>query len=447
MKIQKLTTITLLIAFFSLSLLPFIPLLSYDYHNHQRILQIALLLGLSFIFAINLYIQKNVIYLEKENINITVLLLIFIFIGITSSIFSDEIIFSLFYTFHIFLLVIALSLISSLNDKSSALILIYALVIAHTGLFLVCLLNIIFTLFEQQPLNPYIIYSGFINIRFFNQVQVFVLPFLILLLKFKDIQRVVFFVLFLNLLLIFIGQARGALLSFLVISLLALILKSALKKQIFTGLICLTLSLIAFYSLNSLNPGGADITRTSTSGRIDLWLTTLNNFTFKHIFIGNGPGIFEMSLGSSAPFSHPHNSIVETLNEWGGIALICLSTAVYLTIKKAAYHIKRYQKDIITESLFYSFLIGITYSFCSGVHVMPVSQTLLFIIWGLLLARVRKRDKVTVSINNYWKIIITIILIIGWCFYLNKAIHIYNSIDPDKGYIYGPRFWSVGQRI
>ena len=447
MKTQKLTTITLLIAFLSLSLLPFTPLLSYDYHNHQRILQIVLLLSLSFIFTMSLYIQKSVKYLEADKINITISFLIFIFLGVIASIFSDEITFSLFYTFHIFLLILALDLISSLNDKNSTQLLIYALVIAHTGLVLICLLNIIFTLFEQQPLNPYIIYSGFINIRFFNQVQVFVLPFLILLLKFKNIQRIVFFVLFLNFLLILIGQARGALLSFLAISLLALMLKSTLKKQVFAGLVCLVLSIVAFYGLDSLNQSGTDITRTSTSGRIDLWLTTLSNLTLKNIFIGNGPGIFEMPLGNSAPLSHPHNSLIEVLNEWGFIALISFLAAIIFTIKQALSHIKKYKKDIITESILYSFLIGITYSLFSGVHVMPVSQTLLFIMWGLLLGRVTKQGQKGRYILGYKiKFIITLFLIIAWYFYIQEAIEIYNNINPDNGYIYGPRFWSIGQR-
>lgn len=355
--------------------------------------------------------------------------------------------FSLLYTFHISSLILTMYYVSTINDKRSILFIIYALLIAHTSLILICLLNIIFTLSEQQPLNPYIIYSGFINIRFFNQVQVFILPFLVLLLKFKSIQRIVFIILFLNLLLIFIGQARGALLSFLAISIFALALKTTLKKQVLIGLVCLALSCITFYALDSLNKGGAEILRTSSSGRIDLWFNTLSNLSLKHLFIGNGPGVFEMSLGSSAPFSHPHNSVIEILNEWGLIALICILTVVFTTFRKAITHLKQHKKDIITESLFYSFAIGITYSLFSGVHVMPVSQTLLFIMWGLLLGRVDKKRGQSISINKDLKALVTILFVFAWYLYLQKAISIYNNIDPDKGYIYGPRFWSVGQRF
>ncbi|MBB1345974.1 O-antigen ligase [Pseudoalteromonas sp. SG45-2] len=447
MNIVNIIKPSLISLFFLCALIPLIPIFSYDYHNHQRIIQIAFLLSISLLVLTAFLGNKKPTFKLSLNKKSSVLYLIFIFFGCLSALMSVEQSFSLLYTFHISLLIFTMYYVSTINNKKPILFIVYALLITHTSLILICLLNIIFTLSEQQPLNPYIIYSGFINIRFFNQVQVFILPFLVLLLKFKSIQRIVFIILFLNLLLIFIGQARGALLSFLAFSIFALTLKTTLKKQVLIGLACFVLSSIAFYALDSLNKGGAEILRTSTSGRIDLWLNTLSNLSLKHLFIGNGPGVFEMSLGSSAPFSHPHNSLIEILNEWGLIALICILTVVFTTFRKAITHLKQHKKDIITESLFYSFAIGITYSLFSGVHVMPVSQTLLFIMWGLLLGRVDKKRGQSISINKDLKALVTILFVFAWYLYLQKAISIYNNIDPDKGYIYGPRFWSVGQRF
>lgn len=433
--------------FFLCTLIPLIPIISYDYHNHQRIIQIAFLLITSLLVLTAFLGNKKPAFKLSLNKVSSELYFIFIFSGCLSALISTEQSFSLLYTFHISLLTLTMYYVSTINDKKSILFIIYALLITHTSLILICLLNIIFTLSEQQPLNPYIIYSGFINIRFFNQVQVFILPFLVLLLKLKSIQRIVFIILFLNLLLIFIGQARGALLSFLAFSIFALVLKTTLKKQVLTGLICLLLSWFVFYILDSLNNSNLDVLRTSSSGRVDIWLTTLQDLSLKHFFIGNGPGVFEISLGNSAPFSHPHNSLIEILNEWGLIALLSIVSVIFITFKQAIIHLKKHKKDIITESLFYSFTIGITYSLFSGVHVMPASQTLLFIMWGLLLGRVNKNKQLTFSINKWIKLSITILFIIAWYFYLQKAIDIYNNIDPDKGYIFGPRFWSIGQRF
>ena len=447
MNIVNIIKPTLISLFFLCTLIPLIPIISYDYHNHQRIIQIAFLLSMSLIGLTSFIGNKEPTFKLALNKKNGMLFSVFIFCGYLSALMSMEQSFSLLYTFHISLLILTMCYVGTINNKKSILFIIYALLITHTSLILICLLNITFTLSEQQPLNPYIIYSGFINIRFFNQVQVFILPFLVLLLKFKSIQRIVFIILFLNLLLIFIGQARGALLSFLAFSIFALALKTTLKKQVLLGLACFILSCIAFYALDSLNRGGAEILRTSSSGRIDLWFNTLSSLSLKHLFIGNGPGVFEMSLGSSAPFSHPHNSLIEILNEWGLITLICILTAVFTTFKKAITHLKKHKKDIITESLFYSFAIGITYSLFSGVHVMPVSQTLLFIMWGLLLGRINKKRDQSISINKYLKALVATLFIFTWYLYLQKAISIYNNIDPDKGYIYGPRFWSVGQRF
>lgn len=438
---------SLISLFFLCTLIPLIPITSYDYHNHQRIIQIAFLLIISLLVLTPFLGNKKPTFKLSLNKKSSVLYLIFIFSGCLSALMSMEQSFSLLYTFHISLLILTMYYVNTINDKRSIVFIIYALLITHTSLILICLLNIIFTLSEQLPLNPYVIYSGFINIRFFNQVQVFVLPFLVLLLKFKNIQRIVFIILFLNLLLIFIGQARGALLSFLAFSIFALVLKTTLKKQVLTGLICLLLSWFVFYILDSLNNSNLDVLRTSSSGRVDIWLTTLQDLSLKHFFIGNGPGVFEISLGNSAPFSHPHNSLIEILNEWGLIALLSIVSVIFITFKQAIIHLKKHKKDIITESLFYSFTIGITYSLFSGVHVMPVSQTLLFIMWGLLLGRVNKNKQLTFSINKWIKLSITILFIIAWYFYLQKAIDIYNNIDPDKGYIFGPRFWSIGQRF
>jgi len=447
MNIVNIIKSSLICFFFLCTLIPLIPITSYDYHNHQRIIQIALLLCINLLILTTFLGNKKPTFKLALNKKNGILFSVFIFCGCLSALMSAEQSFSQLYTFHIGLLILTMCYVSTINNKKSIFFIIYTLLITHTSLILICLLNIIFTLSELQPLNPHIIYSGFINIRFFNQVQVFILPFLVLLLKFKSIQRIVFIVLFLNLLLIFIGQARGALLSFLVFSIFALALKTTLKKQVLIGLACFTLSCIAFYALDSLNRGGAEILRTSTSGRIDLWFNTLSGLSLKHLFIGNGPGVFEMSLGSSAPFSHPHNSLVEILNEWGLIALICILTVVFTTFKKAIAHLRNHKKDIITESLFYSFAIGITYSLFSGVHVMPVSQTLLFIMWGLLLGRINKKRGLNISINKYLKTLVAILFIFAWYLYLQKAISIYDNIDPDKGFIYGPRFWSVGQRF
>lgn len=424
---------------------PLIPIFSYDYHNHQRIWQVVLLAAVCIILVIKL---SNTISsfktIPKQYLALIIALLT---TGMLSSLFSSEVTFSLFYTFHIVLLTLLLFYCTRLSSKKSILLFIYSLVIAHTALVLICFLNIIFTLYETKPLNPFVIYSGFINIRFFNQVQVFILPLLVFLIKHKKITRIVAFILIINLLLMFIGQARGAFLAFICVMLIAYFLTPSLKKQIKTSFICIVLSGVLFVFLSQLEGATHSEIKTTSSGRVDIWLSVLSNLNYSHLIIGNGPGIFEISINNRSPFSHPHNSLVEALNEWGATATFCLLMAITTTLKTAYLHIKKYRNDIITEVLTYSFLTGILYSLLSGVHVMPVSQTLLFITWGFLIARTNKKKQVHMKVNRFTKLIISLILFIAWLGYLYTAITIYSNIDPNDGYTSGPRFWSIGQRL
>lgn len=444
-KLSQLINLLPILFFLLLALTPLVPIFSYDYHNHQRIWQIVLLATISFILIIKLN-RKAIVFREFPK-QYLALLITLLATGIASAICSTEIAFSLFYTFHIILLTLLLFYCSQFSSKKSILLFIYAFVIAHTALVLICFLNIVFSLYETKPLNPFVIYSGFINIRFFNQVQVFILPLLIFLLKYKKITRVVAFILIINLLLIFIGQARGAFLAFICTLIVGYFLTSTLNRQFKISFLCLVISGALFIGLSQLGGATHSEVRATTSGRIDIWLNTLSNLDYSHILLGNGPGIYEHSINNRAPFSHPHNSLVEVLNEWGLVATLCLITLVSATLKSAYTHLSKYKKDVITECLAYSFFIGVAYSLLSGVHVMPVSQTLLFTIWGFLIARINKRKNIYVTANLTTKTIIGSILLVAWLGYISIAIEVYSNIDPDKGYTHGPRFWSVGQRL
>lgn len=299
-------------------------------------------------------------------------------------------------------------------------------------------------MYEQQPLNATVIYSGFNNIRFFNQVQVFVLPFLVFLLSYQKIQRVVFFILILNLLLMFIGGARGALLSLIFISIVSFYFTPQLRKNILKGFLCLLLSYLAYITLEYIvSPEYTASMRTSSSGRVRMWLEILADFSFQNIFFGHGPGIYDITFN---PAKHPHNSFFEILNEWGATALITFIGVVYFTYKATTHYIKSHRNDKVTITLAYSLSCAAMYSLFSGVHVMPIPQTLLIIFWGALLGRVYRPTVTIIKINNVVKLVLFLIFMITWAFYLYSALTLYNAIDPAQGYTPAPRFWSIGQR-
>ena len=145
--------------------------------------------------------------------------------------------------------------------------------------------------------------------------------------------------------------------------------------------------------------------------------------------------------------SHPHSSVIEIINEWGFLAFIFLSSAIYITIKNAVFYLTINKEDAISKALLYSLFSGLLYSLLSGVHVMPVSQTLLYIIWGLLIARTSRNVKVLLTFKKCKLIIFAIIFAAVWYFYGWVALETYQKMNPDTGYIFGPRFWSIAHRL
>ncbi|MGY8878744.1 MAG: O-antigen ligase family protein, partial [Pseudoalteromonas sp.] len=127
-----------LISFFFLcALIPLIPIVSYDYHNHQRIIQIAFLLITSLLVLTAFLGNKKPTFKLSLNKKSSVLYLIFIFFGCLSTLMSVEQSFSLLYTFHISLLIFTMYYVSTINNKKPILFIVYALLITHTSLILI----------------------------------------------------------------------------------------------------------------------------------------------------------------------------------------------------------------------------------------------------------------------------------------------------------------------
>ena len=429
--------------YFSLTLLPFVPVLSFDYHNHQRSLQIILLFLTSILFLIKIIKNKQLLFPPPIN----KLVYLFIVMGLISSAFSNEATFSFFYVLHFVLLFFLLFIVFNEESEKRSLYFLASLITIHGILVLVCFLNVIFSIVDQVKPSPFVIYQNFINIRFFNQIQIFIIPLLIYFLKYRDIRRVVYFFLTLNFLLIFIGHARGALLTFTFIFLLTQLFDKHQRKNYQITLGCLFVGLLLYYFLTILFSSGEIPVNTSSSGRLFIWQKVISEFTWQQLFIGNGPGVFQASLPGKPPMSHPHSSVIEIINEWGFLAFIFLSSAIYITIKNAVFYLTVNKEDAISKALLYSLFSGLLYSLLSGVHVMPVSQALLYIIWGLLIARTSRKVKVLLTFKKCKLIIFAIIFAAVWYFYGWVALETYQKMNPDTGYIFGPRFWSIAHRL
>jgi hypothetical protein len=97
---------------------------------------------------------------------------------------------------------------------------------------------------------------------------------------------------------------------------------------------CAVAGLLAALALNSLVPLGqglGKLARFGLSGRIEIWIKTLEHFRLRPWFgwgEGQVPGVFR---GEPVIFGQPHNVVIQVLHAWGvaGV-LLCLSLAAWV---------------------------------------------------------------------------------------------------------------------
>lgn len=126
------------------------------------------------------------------------------------------------------------------------------------------------------------------------------------------------------------------------------------------------LSLYVIYHQILPNPIGSDLARTSSSGRLDLWLKALNIW-FEHPILGVGGNHFLLQQPYTV-IAHPHNIWLKFLSEWGISAFILTGLIIALCI-----NIKQKTPQIPPLLLAGTIAILIN-SMLSGSLLYPVSQ-------------------------------------------------------------------------
>lgn len=432
--------------FLTFSIFPFIPLLSYRIYDHQRLVQVGFVCISCLLFLYSMIFSKcppSFRFLKNDVLLISILLSF----GFLSAVLSRQPIDSFMYWVHCLFLFMLLAMATNLYRADQLKIILVSLVAIHSCVVLLSLLNLIFALAEGNPLLADDIYYGFENIRFFNQVQVFVLPLLLLSLGIVKVKNIILFLLFVNLLLIFIGSARGAMIAWLSILVAIFFINKSLRSLVWHGVIITAVSGVMFFIIRAcLGDGSGLIIKTHTSGRAEMWLATIENLQFSHLLFGDGPGIFAYRVNSTV-FSHPHNSGIEIINEWGLIAFLLFLYLVVSTLGRGVRYMVKHPEDTLTITVLYSWLSGVAYSLFSGVIVMPIPQTLLFIFWGVLLGRVYQRDVCAMMPNlalskQLLAPIIAAVLVI----YLCMTYISYSKLNYLEPSFQGPRFWASGER-
>jgi O-antigen ligase len=120
---------------------------------------------------------------------------------------------------------------------------------------------------------------------------------------------------------------------------------------------------------------------TSLSFRDQLWLRSLQ-LTREDPLLGAGPMRFATDPHQVA--AHPHNWFLQIAAEWGLPAMIMTVVLVVLFCLRAL-SAGTMNRSIVQGAPAFALLVFLSYGLIDGIHVMPVSQTLGFLITGVAL--------------------------------------------------------------
>ncbi|WP_414932779.1 O-antigen ligase domain-containing protein [Vibrio europaeus] len=287
---------------------------------------------------------------------------------------------------------------------------------------------------------------GFVNPRFLNHMQVWsVLPVAyIAVIGMQRQHKTVLPRLILALIFAtsFATDARGALLSMSMGFALLMTLDvsrrrhwwTLLWQSLITGFLVKYALLAPFpqYVFGDTSLLAPEI-RTTSSGRLELWLALLANVNW----LGHGGDKYACE---GLAVAGPHNSFLNVLYHWGIAAFSAYSLLIALLLNK----LKRiHHKATLVVGV--SVLVGIGYSMLSGVLVTPLSQLLavcnLAMLWGLLCRNSGgKKHTIKTKKLSHLLIVASCILTIALVSYrvLLRVEH-YPTLDQET--VYKPQFW------
>lgn len=253
-------------------------------------------------------------------------------------------------------------------------------------------------------------FSGFTNIRSFNQYQLWGLGLIYLPLLTFDIKRATRLGLSIALclwwVLLFYSASRGVLIAWffgmlttwLVYKKLAWPFLRMQITSLITGFLGYEFLFKIIPNSLALNLATSSVLRQTTSDRTDLWARALS-LAYEHPIFGIGPMNYPWY---NASLSHPHNSVIQLACEWGLpatlIMLLITGYAVYCWLKQIGANKIKNESNFncnLVIVLLFSICTNFAYSMVDGVIVMPISQVLMATIIGLTIAVYASLSKTT----------------------------------------------------
>jgi len=310
------------------------------------------------------------------------------------------------------------------------------------------------------------LFFGFVNIRFFNQYQIWLLPFMTLaLLHCKAViwTRVIFVITVIWWALLFLSVARGAMLAIVCTGILLLVIygntiTKYLKLHAALAIVGWAVNLILFHLIPDLIREEYYVRSWLTVDspeRLKFWGQALIMIK-ENALLGIGPMHFSLET-----LNHPHSSVLQWGGEWGIPSLILMVTlsisalrAWFISFNKIFY--KRNQESELaneTLALTYAVVSGLGYSLVSGVIVMPLSQITMFTTVGLMLghywnyfpAKIYKPFvKHELVIWRGFILILTVLFVAALNDIGTQDRIMGKQQSLEKINVHGPRLWRIG---
>jgi len=316
-------------------------------------------------------------------------------------------------------------------------------------------------------------FPSFANVRFFNQYQIWTMPYIsvILLQKNTTVKKYNYIIWPIAVawwLIFFSTGSRGATLA----ELTAFIVTWYFFKNQIKDFILITVKLcffgfISYQFLFNFLPyliyNDTDTLlkslelRNTTADRLFLWEKAYH-FITQNPFLGIGPMHYALSVTNDSDslnsITHPHNSVLQWAAEWGVISLLSVITLIYIAFKK--WFIKYNPSSLSNIDKNRSYLVIATtisvisamiYSLLSGVIVMPSSQLTAIMPISLMLY-LYSPNTVQSSVKPcyLYKGFIIFIIILYFYLLIPDIINIFfNTHTTIEVHTHHPRFWLDGQ--